>query len=506
MSLSILMLIIIPLSTAFLIPLIDIINKRLRKYLVVGVSFLEVILIGRIIIDYRVEGYKDYFSYYLLGGWGPEIGINIAVDGLGLFFTILINIAMFLIILYSIGFIGHHEGKYYVLLFLLFAAMQGVVLTGDIFNQYVFIELITVASAPLVAFTRTEKGTEAGIKYLIYGIISGLLFFIGIVIIYQTTGALNMAIVADRFKHIPLTTRNFIKVIFLTSLLIKLGVFPFHFWLAKAHSACPSSISALLSGLLLKVYIYVFIRLFWTVFGINQGDKLLPVIIYMALVSSLLGHIFALQEEDIKRVLAFSSIAHTGIIIGSLFLGSISGVYGGLIHVISHLTMKITLFLGVGYLLKFTSEHRIKKLKGIAYINPPVTLSIFTAGLAMIGIPPLNGFYGKWFILKAFLEKGHYFGAFVVLFGSFLSVIYYLRIYKYMITRVNVDYNENNIFETSVLFPGFHREQAVVMVVLIFFGLVVLSGFFYYRFDGPLLGAAEALLDNGKYISQLLGR
>src|SRR6056297_1122635 len=356
MDINILLLVIIPLFTAFMIPLIDLIHKSIRKYFVFVSINVEAFIAIRIILNNfdKIKNSELFLDYHL-GGWITPYGINLIMDPVALFFSTLITFSLYFIIVYSIGFIGHHEGKYYVLLFLIFAAMQGTILTGDLFNMYVFIELIAVTSSPLVAFKRDQNSTEAAIKYLIYSIIGGLFFFIGVIFIYFSVGTLNMAEAAANFGSIGFRMQLFIITTFLVSFLIKLGIFPFHFWLPKAHSACPSSISALLSGVLLKVYLYTFIRILWTVLDYNIIiDIGLDVfIIYISLFSSLLGHIFALQADDIKRMLAFSTIGHIGMITAAIALNTKAGFYGAMLHIIAHLLMKSGLFLGVGYLINY---------------------------------------------------------------------------------------------------------------------------------------------------------
>jgi multicomponent Na+:H+ antiporter subunit D len=509
MNINLLLIIIIPLTTAILIPLLDLISIKIRKVIVFIGSIGELLVIIMILIEnYQKIINKNFFLSYYLGAWEPHLGIVLTLDSLGLFFSILIGISFFLIVLYSIGFIGHHEGKYYVLLFLVFTAMQGVVLTGDIFNMYVFIELLTVSTTPLVAFLRTKEGIEAGIKYLVYGIIGGLIFFIGVILIYHSLGTLNMAEVAANFNNIPLRIRSLIVIIFLMSLIIKIGIFPFHFWLAKAHSSCPSSISAVLSGVLLKLYLYVFIRLFWIIFGFNILEELglNVIIIYLGLISSTLGHIFAIQTEDIKRMLAFSSIGHIGMIFSTLALNTSTAFYGGLIHIMSHLFMKSALFLSAGYLLRFTKGHNIKDLSGIAYVHPTIFTSFFIVSLAMMGIPPLNGFVGKWYIVKAFLEAGQVFAVVLILIGSLLALLYYIRFINIAFKNIELDFSVKYAFVTKPLFPGFHREQLVILVILVFLVIVIFSGVFYMYLDEPILAAIEDILNSHRYINFVLGR
>ncbi|MFW5995885.1 MAG: complex I subunit 5 family protein [Halanaerobiaceae bacterium] len=504
MNLSVLLLILVPLSTAFLIPLVDLFSIRYRKFLVVISGLTELYLTFSILFN-NLERLKngDFYLEYHLGGWLPPSGINLAVDGLSFLFSFLVTLAMILIIIYSIGFIGHHEGKYFVLTFLILGAMQGIVVTGDMFNLYVFIELLAITTSALVAFKRNQDGTEAAIKYALYGIMAGVFFFLGIILIYMNLGTLNMGEISAGFAGLDFRVQLLISIFFLTSLLLKLGIFPFHFWMAKAYSACPSSISALLSGIVSKVYVYIFIRLFFVIFSYSllQDVALNRFVLYLAIFSGFLGHILALQAEDIKRLLAFSSVGHMGMIVGVIFLNTAAGFIAGLLHVVSHFLMKSALFTCTGYLLQFTPGHRIVDNEGVAYKNRPVFISFITASMGMIGIPPLIGFVSKWYILLAFLEEGIYPGVVLVVGGSLLAMVYYFRFFSHGLKKIEVGKPRK---ERHVL-KVFYREKVVTSVVFVFTGLVVFAGIFSRVLDLPLDAAVRVLLRPENYSVFFLG-
>jgi len=496
MGLLILFLILIPLITAFLIPLVDIIFKKIRKVIISLAALGELLLSLQLMItNYQAALTGELAIEYLLGGWSPSLGIILQLDNLSLVFSLLVSIGMCLIIVYSIGFIGHHEGKYYVLLFLLMGAMQGVVLTGDIFNLYVFVELITITSAALVAFKRNREGTEAALKYIIYGVIGGLLFLIGVILVYFNVGSLNMTIVAERYNQVNTVMKATIAVLFLSSLFIKMGVFPFHYWLPKAHSACPSPVSAVLSGILLKVFLYIFIRLFWQVsgYGLFVGSGLNYFIIYLSLFSSAIGHLLALREDDIKRMLAFSTVGHMGMIIAVLGLNTPAGLFGGLLHVISHLLLKLTLFIIVGYLLQFTESHHIADFNGVAYRNRTVFIAFIIAALGMVGLPPLPGFFSKYYILQAFIETDQHLSAILLIILSIVSLFYYLR---YIFRGYNLlDYEKGTKpRKVRLVLSVFYRERIVTDVIYASTILVITSGVFYWLFKQPLLAAVRGIL------------
>lgn len=504
MNTSLIVLIIIPLATAFAIPFIDVFSNKARKYLVVLSTFVELfVLIIIILNNYRYILNGTLFLKYYMGNWIPPIGITLGMDMLSLFFSTMITFAMVFIVIYSIGFIGHHEGKYYVLLFLIWSAMQGIILTGDIFNMDVFLELLLITSAPLVAFKRNKEGTEAAIKYMFYGTIGGLFVFIGVVLVYYNLGTLNFADISRNFNSLSFFIKKMISIFFLLGIFIKLGIFPFHFWLSKAHSACPSSVSALLSGVIVKVYVYVFIRLFWNVIGFevlieNGLDK---VILVVALISSIIGHIMALNEDDIKKMLAYSTVANLGMIIAVLTLNTKLAIIAALLHVFGHLLMKVSLFTTTGYLLQFTPGHKLEDFKGVAYKNKLLFVGFVVAVGGMIGLPPMIGFSSKWFILKAFINQDIHWGSIIIIVGSIIAFVYYIRFIIYGFKKTSIGTPDKFRLILSV----FYRERVVTDIAIFFAVAVIIAGIFYKFALIPINGAAEMLQNPYIYVETILG-
>jgi len=509
MEIKILFLILIPLVTAFLIPLIDVIKKKIRKYLVFVSITAELILTFYIYFsNLNLINEGNFFLQYYLGGWKPPVGINLVMDNLSLLFLIFINLVFFLVALYSIGFVGHHEGKYYVLFFLLMTASQGVILTGDLFNIYVFIEMITITSASLVGFKRDKESSEAAVKYLFYNIIAGLFFFFAVILVYINLGTLNLAEIAVNFGILDQRILIFITGMFLISLLIKSGIFPFHYWMPKTYNAAPGQITAVLSGIISKVYLYIFIRMVWTVIGFEviKNLNIAGLLLYTALFSSFLGHIFALQANNIKRLLAFSSMGHIGMIVSVLMINTQTAFYGGILHIIAHMFMKTGLFLIVGYLLKYTISNDIEDFVGMARQNRLVFTAFIIIILSMIGMPPLIGFASKWFILLAFLESKQYFGAFIVIFGSLTAVIYYLRyIYKgFEEIKLKDNKSERESLFNNPLFSVFYKEKIVTVITIVFAVLILLFGVSFTIFDININSAIMDILNPQRYIDFII--
>lgn len=509
MDIKILFLILVPLGTAFLIPLIDLINAKLRRFFVLLGILLESYLIITIITN-NFQSLKEgeFFLQYYLGGWHPPLGITLAMDALSLLFVGITALSLLLVVVYSIGYIGHHEGKYYVLYFLIAAASMGSLLTADLFNIYVFIEMLTITSGALIGFKRSKEASAAAIKYLLYNVLAGLLFFLGVLIVYFNLGTLNMAAVSQNFASLTAEVQLFISAIFLTSILIKMGIFPFLFWLPKSYDTAPSPVTAVLSGILSKVYLYIFIRVFWTVIGFDTiiALNLNVFLIDLALLSSFLGHVFALQSNNIKRLLGYSSIGHIGMITAVILLNTEAGFYGGILHIISHMFMKAGLFVACGYLLQYTRSHAYRDFKGVGLRNKSVFISFITLLLSMIGMPPLLGFTSKWYVLMAFLEARSYFGAFIVIFGSLTAVIYYLRYIAkgFEEIRLTEDDLKEEVFSRPLL-SVLYREKIVSFITYAYTAIIIGFGIGFRFFDLPLEMSIDSIMNVERYIELVLG-
>jgi len=487
------LLIIIPFFTAFLIPLIDKWKKEKRKILVISANIIEISLfISFILVNIGKIKEGIFYLEYNLGGWLPPLGIMIKTDMLSLYFLVLVNFSMFLLIFYSIGYIGHHEGKYYVLIFIIWGAIQGILVTGDIFNLYVMLELILITSAPLIAFKRNIEGTEAAIKYMFYGIMGGLFIFIAIILIYFNLGTLNYNEISVNFNMIPIHLQNIIVVFFLIGIFIKIGIFPLHFWVAKVQSAAPSPISAFISGVLINVYIYDYLRIFWDVFGFEvlENLKLDLLVIIIAILSSLIGHILALYEEDIKKILAYSTIGHLGIIIATLTLNTRLSLIAGLFYVTSHSLMKISLFTTSGYLIQHTPTNSLKEFKGVAYENIIIFSGFIIVALGMVGFPPMIGFISRWYTIKSFIQSGYFIPPLIIIFGSLFAFVYYVRFIINGFRKVHLEETDDFTLVLSILY----RERLVKVIAITFVISVLISGLFFKFLYIPINNVVNIIL------------
>lgn len=417
--------VLIPLTWAFLIPLIHIFRKTWlkRAILLFGIAVFFVT------ISAAISGWKQS-ALSFLGGWPAELGIVLIVDKLSAAFLFLSAIGGGAAFLASYGRLKEGPWRYYVIFFLLQASMNGVLITGDIFNLYVFYEVFSLAAYLLVAFTISWQAIEAGLKYLVLGTIGAFFILLGIAYIFMATGSLNMAVLSLVLPHIPNEALTVIAASLLIGLFIKIGAFPVHFWLPDAHSSAQTAVSALLSGVVVKVSIYTLLRLSLLLF-LETKPAVFTVITVVGTLSVLGGHLMALRQEDIKRLLAYSTVAQIGYVLIGVGTGMAAGISAAFFHAINHMFMKVGLFIAAGHIAEDMKTRNIYDLRGLYHHRRwfVIVFSLLTA--AIVGIPPLGGFMSKWYLMLAATKAGNVIPALALAFGTVISAFYYMRVLSF---------------------------------------------------------------------------
>jgi multicomponent Na+:H+ antiporter subunit D len=427
--------VIIPLITAFLIPLIGL-WKREYCYHISILSILSVLIVS---ISLFNSVTTSGAIHYHIGGWEPPWGIEYVVDSLSAFMITLIAFIGFIITVYSkksvLKELQNNTVAFYALFILLITGLLGMVITGDLFNLYVFLEISSLAAYALIAVGQKRDALLASLNYLIIGTIAACFILLGIGFIYMVTGSLNMA---DLSARIPGAYDIYPKVVlasmafFVVGLSIKIALFPLHFWLPNAYTHAPSTVSALLAALMTKVGAYVMIRIMFTVFGISfvTGVNLTDILSIVAGIAIIMGSINAIAQTDIKRMLAYSSVSQIGYIVLGIGLANEIGLTGGILHILNHAFMKGCLFLSVGAIIYKTGIRNIHEFQGLGKKMPYTMLAFSIAALSMVGVPPLCGFFSKWFLALGAIESGGWKWIFslVILSSSLLNAGYFLRV------------------------------------------------------------------------------
>lgn len=410
--------------------------KRLsfRLTLWIGGALLVLALFANILIWTHVDAFGPIL--YRFGGHEAFLGIEFKVDAFASFFALFVATLSFFIFLYSSG--DKTEGiekpeffRYYVLYFLMLFSMYGILFSNDVFNTYVFIEVLSLTSCAIVSIKRKKEPYPAAFRYVMLNEIGSLSFLFGIALLYMSTGRLNIDLLSQALREGTIQANVWIAVAFFTAGLgLKAAVFPFHIWLPDAHASAPSTSSAILSSVVVKMYLFILIKLYVKVFGwgLLRESGLSTLLLVLASLGMIFGSIYALAQKDLKRMLGYSSVSQIGYILLGIAFFTEEGLRSALFHLVSHGFTKAALFLSVGIVIYLKKSRSVKGFEGTGF-QMPIAMSVFTiAAFSMIGIPLTSGFIAKW-TLGIAAESAAQFGfLFLIVVSSFLNAMYYLPI------------------------------------------------------------------------------
>ncbi len=374
---------------------------------------------------------------YDIGAWAAPYGIEYRVDAVGAFVVLIVAGVGALILPFAYKSVRkeipqERIGLFYTCYLLCLTGLLGIVVTGDAFNLFVFLEIASLSSYTLISLGRDRRALTAAFQYLIMGTIGATFILIGVGLLYMMTGTLNMSDLAQRLPLEADTRTVRTAFAFLTvGASLKLALFPLHLWLPNAYTYAPSAVSAFLAATATKVAVYVMLRFFFTIFGVEFSFGAMPVgsiFLLLALIAMLVASTVALFQEDIKRMLAYSSVAQIGYIILGISLVSVTGLTAGIIHLFNHALMKGALFMAMGCIFYRLGSVHIRDLDGIARHMPWTMAAFVVGGLSLIGVPLTTGFISKWYLVQAALEDSQWLAAIVILFSSLLAVMYVWRI------------------------------------------------------------------------------
>jgi len=372
---------------------------------------------------------------YAFGNWPPPIGIEYRVDAVNAFIGLLIA-SMAAVVLpwarLSVNLeVPQRQGLFYALFLLAFSGLMGITLTGDAFNLFVFLEISSLSTYVLVAQGRNKAAPLSAFRYLIMGTLGATFYLIGIGFLYIQTGTLNMVDLAERLP--ALGDNRAIQGAFafiVVGIGLKLALFPLHRWLPGAYANAPSAISVFLASTATKVAIYVLLRLVFSVFGVQFALRMpfAEVFFVLGLAGIILASIWAIEQSNQKRMLAYSSVAQVGYIALAISLMSSAGLTAGMVHIFNHALMKGALFMCVCSVVYRVGSADIAAFHGLGRQMPLTMLAFVLAGLSIIGVPLTAGFISKWVLLEAAIAEGSWLAIGVILIGSLLAVIYIGRI------------------------------------------------------------------------------
>ena len=381
---------------------------------------------------------------YELGGWSAPSGIEYYVDIVNASVLLIVSFISTIVCLYAWRGAEKEvqQDKHYLFYtgwLLCITGLLGIAITGDAFNAFVFLEISSLATYLLISLGPDRNSLTAAFRYLIMGSIGASFILIGVGFLYAATGTLNMADLSARIPVAESSRTVLIAFSFLTvGLMIKAAIFPLHAWLANAYHYAPVTVTALLSGTATKVSLYLLLRFFFNVFGIqfSFGQMLLSYILLpAAIVGFLLMSIVAVYQTDIRRMLAYSSVAQIGYIVAAISLVTPLGISAGIVHIINHALIKASLFMVTGCLVYRLGHAHIASLGGVAKSMPVTFAAFVVSGLSLIGVPLTAGFISKFNMIAAMLERGWWIGAALILVSSLMATLYIGRIVEVMLFR-----------------------------------------------------------------------
>lgn len=376
---------------------------------------------------------------YAMGGWPAPWGIEYRVDALNAYVLLIVAavgtvVAGFgrVIVEYRVRLPASKQPWFYAAYLLCLTGLLGIAITGDAFNLFVFLEISSLSSYVLIGIGRDRRALTAAYQYLIMGTIGATFILIGIGLLYAMTGTLNMGDLAARIPAVAHTRTVHAAFAFLAiGVSLKLALFPLHLWLPNAYAYAPSAVTAFLAATATKVAVYVLLRFFFTVFGapFSFGTMRLDIVLLpLALAGIFSASVAAIFQADVKRMLAYSSVAQVGYMILGISLVSVTGLTAGISHLFNHALMKGALFMALGCVSFRVGAAKLERMAGVGRTMPWTMGAFVIGGLSLIGVPLTAGFVSKWYLVVGALEKGWWPVAVLVLISSLLAVIYIWRV------------------------------------------------------------------------------
>jgi multicomponent Na+:H+ antiporter subunit D len=430
----------IPLAAAFLLPIFAGLGRFFKGLatLLANLATLSLLVLSILSVG--------KFGVYKMGDWSIPLGINLVFDGLSCLVLLAVSTVAAAAVLFSTRYMERYTAKpkYLSLFLLMVAGINGVVLSGDIFNLFVFLEIASIASYALVGFGCEAEELEASFKYMVLGSIGSLFALFGVAVVYGNTGTLNMAYISRAIQQSGLNAGlSFALALFIVGFGLKAALIPFHAWLPDAHPSAPAPISAMLSGVLIKALgVYALVRVVFNVFGITTAVGWL--LVAMAILSMTAGAFLAIGQWDIKRLMAYSSISQVGYIVLGVGLGGLIiakggkmawaslAILGGLFHLVNHAVYKSLLFLSSGSIEMTTGTRQMKQMGGLVQIMPVTRTAATIASAAIVGVPPFSGFWSKLILVIAAVQAHFYWIAAVIVLVSLCTLIMYLKVQRYV--------------------------------------------------------------------------
>ena len=421
--------VLVPLIAA---PVCALLPGRLAPWLLTFLCALASLVVAAITLT---AAWDETLSY-AFGNWPPPIGIEYRVDAANALVALLLAAMATLVLPWARTSVDQEvperQGIFYALFLLAFSGLMGITQTGDVFNVFVFLEISSLATYALIAHGPDRRALLASFRYLIMGTVGATFLLIGIAFLYMMTGTLNMADLAERLPEVRDTNAVRAALAFIiVGMGLKLALFPLHLWLPNAYAFAPNFITAFLAGTATKVALYVMLRFVFTVFAPDYSFVAIPlagVLMALGIAGMFAGSWVAMFQDNIKRMLAYSSVAQVGYMVLAVSLATSLGVAAGLLHLVNHAMMKAALFMALGTVFYQIGSVRIEAMRGIGRQMPWTMTAFALAGLSLIGLPLTAGFISKWYLILAALEAELAWVVPLIVITSLMAVYYIWRV------------------------------------------------------------------------------
>lgn len=442
--------IILPLMAA---PLCVIFRNRIAAWSITAIISASCAFIAALLLSQVSNG---SVIHYHLGGWSAPSGIEYYIDITNALILLLVSSISTIVAIYSLHSVDQEISRkkhylFYAGWLLCLTGLMGITITGDAFNVFVFLEISSLSTYMLIALGKERPHSfMASFRYLIMGSIGASFILIGIGFLYAATGTLNMQDIAQRIPDVSDSRTVVVAFAFITvGLLIKTAVFPVHNWLPNAYQYSPSSVSSFLAGTATKVSLYVLIRFMFNVFGTDYSFSemlLSKVLLPLAIVGFIVMSLVAIFQTDLRRMLAYSSIAQIGYILAGIAMANQAGISSAMIHIINHGLIKSALFMATGCIIYRLGSAHIQSLRQLISSMPITVAAFVVGGISLIGMPLTAGFISKWNLISAALDNDWLWLAILVLVSSILAVIYIGKVIQMMcFSPSNQNDNKNSL-------------------------------------------------------------
>lgn len=475
-------------------------RKQLQQYIFLVGTFLLIVAAGFLLDSVLIHEVIVLQS----AGWEAPFGISMVADLLSSIMVLLAAIIAFAVAIYSFSEVDEHRiqfGFYPLMNFLVFSVC-GAFLTGDVFNLYVWFEMMLICSFVLMVLGNGKSQVEATIKYVTINIVASTFFLAGIGVLYGLTGTLNMADLAVRLQSVPDSgLLDLAAIFFFIAFGVKAAVFPLFNWLPASYHTPPITVSSFFAGLLTKVGVYAFIRFFTMIFN-HESAFIDNLLLYTAAATMFFGVLGAAAQMDFRKILSFHIISQIGYMIMGLAIGTKLALTGAIFYIIHHIIVKSNLFLIAGIVKKTSGSFNLKKIGGVYGKYPFLAILFIISAFSLAGFPPLSGFWAKLIVIKAGLESGDYFVVIVALVVGFLTLYSMTKIWNEAFWK---KVPEDHIEESQSKSVPLSSIKPMIIPVVMLAGITLFIGLFGESVLNLAMMTAEQLLNPEIYIHAVLG-